>query len=105
MIRIEIHHFLHLDAGQLTGIEASLSNLTQLVTKGFATMSAELDRLTTEVTETATVIDSAIVLIGGLAQQIRDLQNDPAALSALADSLDAKQAELAAAVAAGTPTP
>lgn len=65
-------------------------------------MSAELDRLTTEVTETKTAVDSAITLIVGLAERIRELQNDPAALTALADELDAKQAELAAAVSANT---
>jgi hypothetical protein len=65
-------------------------------------MSAELERLTAEVTETKTAIDSAITLITGLAERIRQLQNDPVALTALADELDAKQAELAAAVAANT---
>lgn len=65
-------------------------------------MSAELDRLSQEVSENNSAIDSAIVLINGLAAQIRDLADDPAALSALADSLDAKANELAAAVAANT---
>jgi hypothetical protein len=57
------------------------------------------------VTEIGTTVDSAVTLITGLAQQIRDLQNDPVALAALANSLDAKANELAAAVAANTPTP
>lgn len=67
-------------------------------------MSAELDRLTTEVAETKTAAQSAITLIAGLAQQIRDLKTDPAALAALADSLDADQAEIAAAITANTPS-
>lgn len=67
-------------------------------------MSAELDRLTTEVTETSGAVDSALALIAGLADQIRALSTDPAALTALADSLDAQQAKIAAAVAAN-PTP
>lgn len=68
-------------------------------------MANELDRLTTEVSETETVVDSAIALITGIAQQLRDAvaQNNPAAITALADKLDAKQAELAAAVTANTP--
>lgn len=66
-------------------------------------MSAELDRVTAEVTETGTAIDSAIVLIEGLAAQIRDLADDPAALNALADELDSKSNALASAVAANTP--
>ena len=68
-------------------------------------MSAELDRLTTEVSETKTVVDSAIALLGQLAQLIRDAASDPAAINALADELDAKSNELAEAVAANTPTP
>jgi hypothetical protein len=68
-------------------------------------MAGELERLSTEVTEIGTVVDSAIGLINGLAQQIRDLATDPAALNALADSLDSKANELAAAVVANTPTP
>lgn len=68
-------------------------------------MAGELARLTTEVQEMAGVVDSAVALINGLAQQIRDLATDPAALNALADSLDSKAGELAAAVAANSPTP
>lgn len=62
-------------------------------------MSAELDRLTVEVAETATVIDSAIVLISGLRDALVAAGTDPVALAALADSLEAKQTALAAAVA------
>jgi len=68
-------------------------------------MAGELSRLQTEVAEMAGVVDSAIVLINGLAQQIRDLAQDPVALAAMADDLDAKAGALAAAVAANTPTP
>lgn len=66
-------------------------------------MSAELDRLTTEVSENSTVIASAIALLNSLAQIIRDNAQDPAKLGALADELDAKQRELADAVTANTP--
>lgn len=68
-------------------------------------MAGELARLQTEVEEIGGVVDSAITLIGGLAQQIRDLSGEPAALNALADDLDAKAALLAAAVVANSPTP
>jgi uncharacterized protein YigA (DUF484 family) len=61
-------------------------------------MSAALDRLTAEVAENRSSVDSAIALIAGLAQQIRDLSDDPAALNALADELDAQQADIAVAV-------
>lgn len=68
-------------------------------------MSEQLVRLQAEVEENTEVIGSAVTLIGGLAQQIRDLQDDPAALAALADQLDAQTASLAAAVAANTTQP
>lgn len=73
-------------------------------------MSASLDRLTREVTESRTAVDSALTLIEGLAQEIRDNLGDDAALEALADDLDAQQADLASAVTSNTaqeqpPTP
>ena len=67
-------------------------------------MSAQLDKLTQEVSETNTVIDSAIALLSSLSDQIRNLKDDPAKLEQLANDLDAKQTELANAVAANTPS-
>ncbi len=87
---------------------AALAAVLPLATWSTRKMSAELDRLTTEVAETRNVVDSAILLIKSLADQIRDNADDPAALNALADTLDAQQADLAEAVAANTmpsPTP
>lgn len=66
-------------------------------------MSAALDRLTLEVSENASAVDSAITLITNLAEQIRDALGDEDALNALADDLDAKSQALASAVAANTP--
>jgi len=68
-------------------------------------MSAELDALTAQVHANSSVVDSAVALIGGLADQIRALADDPVALRALADELQQKDAALAAAVAANTPAP
>lgn len=70
-------------------------------------MSPELQKLLDEATETVGAADSAVVLIGGLGQYIRDNANDPAALLAKADELDQAQARIKAAVDAnpvpGTP--
>ena len=66
-------------------------------------MSAFTDavaRLETEVEETRGAVDSATVLIQGLADYIRANSADPAALIAMSDKLDADQAAIAAAVAA-----
>lgn len=68
-------------------------------------MTAALDRLKTEVTESRSATDSVLALVAGLAQQIRDNINDEAALTALADDLDAQQTSIANAVTANTPTP
>lgn len=64
--------------------------------------SPELDRLGQEVSEISTVVDSAVTLLNGLGQFVRDHVNDPAALTAFADGLDSKAGELGAAVAANT---
>lgn len=64
---------------------------------------ADLTALATEVEENGDAIDSAVSLLGTLAQEIRDNATDPAALAALADELDAQTNALAAAVVANTP--
>lgn len=65
-------------------------------------MGQELDNLTTEVSETRGVLQSAKVLIEGFAQALKDAiaKNDPAALTALANDLDTNTNDLAAAIAA-----
>ncbi len=102
---MESHHqhiHLHLEPGP--GLDKLLHTF-QAILQEMRLMSAELDRLTTEVSENTTVIESAIALIEGLAQQIRDNATDPASLTALADSLDSESNKLGAAVAANTPQP
>ncbi len=74
----------------------------QINTKVDAIM-ADLTAVQTAVANEATVVDSAVALLGSLSQQIKDLANDPAALADLANSIDAQAAELAAAVTANTP--
>lgn len=63
----------------------------------------DLDRLTAAVANDKTVNDSAATLIAGLAEQLRGVAGDAAAVNALADALDAQSAALAAAVTANTP--
>lgn len=71
--------------------------------EGQTHMSKELDRLTTEVAEMKTVNTSAVNLLRRLATMIRENANNPAALTALADDLNASESDLAAAVAENTP--
>lgn len=64
---------------------------------------ADLDNITAEVNENTSVVQSAITLLGNLSALITSLKNDPAALQALANQLDANSQQLAAAVVANTP--
>ena len=66
-------------------------------------MAGEMKRLTDEVAETKTVMQSASTLLGKLSDLIRQNAGDPVALKALADDLDSEQAKLAAAITANTP--
>jgi peptidoglycan hydrolase CwlO-like protein len=79
-------------------LKTILNNITEALEK----MSAQLVALQNQVANNNKVVDSAIALIKGLADTIVALKDDPVALQALADSLQAKDAELAAAVAANT---
>jgi len=80
-----------------------LERILNLTWKEVKKMSQELDDLTVEVTEMGTVIDSAILLIQGLAARLEEIADDPAAIRALATELDTQADELAAAVAAVPP--
>jgi hypothetical protein len=64
---------------------------------------AAIDDLERQVADTKTVIDSAIVLINGIAARIEAAGVDPVKLAAITADLNAKDDELAAAVAANTP--
>lgn len=66
-------------------------------------MSDALTRLRGSVAALTNVSASAIALIGGLAQAIRDNAEDPAALNELADQIDADASGLAASVTENTP--
>ena len=74
----------------------------RLVQQGEKSM-AHLDRITAEVSEMKSAADSAVVLLDTIAAKLRELANDPAAIAALADELDASGSALAAAVVRNTP--
>lgn len=66
-------------------------------------MSAAMDNIAREVAETKTVVESAIVLINGIADRIREAGVDAEKLEALSSELDGTAKTLADAVAANTP--
>lgn len=67
------------------------------------TIMAALDDLTAQVAANSVAIDSAIVLINGIADRIAAAGVDPVALAALVTELRDKDAALATAVQANTP--
>ena len=93
-ISIHIHHY---------GTSQESLEILRRIDQRTLQLMTDLTRLTSEVTEIGTTVDSAVALLGQLAQLIRDNATDPAALNSLADSLDSKGNELAAAVVANTP--
>lgn len=68
-------------------------------------MAKTIDDVEADVIAQRTVIASTVTLLSGIAQQLRDAiaANNPARISALADSLEQNTNDLAAAVAANTP--
>lgn len=62
-----------------------------------------LEELETEVKENSDVIDSAVTLIKGLAQLVKDAGTDPVKLRNLVTLLDTKAKELAQVVVENTP--
>lgn len=102
----DIHVHVHIDSAteikaRLDHMAASLSGLHQRMD----TLMATLADVQTAVTNEDTVIDSAITLLNGLAQQIKDLTPNQAAIDALAADVTSKTAALAAALTANTTVP
>lgn len=66
-------------------------------------MSAEMDRLKASVKKNTDSADSFIAYAKGISGQIRANAEDPEALKALADEIDATNSEMADAMVANTP--
>lgn len=94
-----IHVYLHGDSDETINDILKIVLDNQLNIKK---MNTELEALSAEVAETKTVVKSAIVLIDGISQQIKDAGTDKVKLKELTDSLDADNAALAAKVAENT---
>lgn len=101
----EQHHHVHihldpnLERALLGGNREVLLALHELGKK----IMASLADIQTAVTAEDTVIDSAVTLLQGLAQKIKDLAPNQAAIDALAADVTAKTDALAKAVTDNTP--
>lgn len=87
----------------LRHIARELAEIKRLITTQGAQMTIEMDRLKQSVADSVTVEESAITLLGQLSDAIRAAAEDPAAIAALADQVDAEKANLANAITLNTP--
>lgn len=85
-------------AKQLDRMETLLRGINERT----KSMALDLSRIQAEVAENVSVTQSAVALIGQIAQQIRDNVDNQTALNALADQLDTDNQSLGAAVVANT---
>ncbi len=89
----------------MTALAAMLGFLTILAIVSYLkleNMMATLDDLKAQVIENSSVVNSAMVLIDGLAVRLQAVANDPAKLQALIDELKASDTALADAIAKNT---
>lgn len=95
--------------GQILFIVRGLNAQQAALNRQEEKIMAGMDDLRVEVEKVKSAEDSAVVLIGAIAQQLKDAlaANDPAAIQAVIDDLETHTQPLAAAVAANTtpPTP
>lgn len=101
-IRVDVYHHQTADPDLNSKLDSILTALAALRAKEDLLM-ADLTAIQTAVTNETTVEQSAIALLTSLSAQIASLKNDPAALQALADSINTSSTALAAAVTANTP--
>jgi hypothetical protein len=102
---VEFHVYYHPDAEMRKKLDAIVAGINTLL-QWRTTMSAAMDALIVQVTKNSEVEASAILLIQGIAQQLKDaIANgaDPIKLAELTTQLDNSAQALAAAVAANTP--
>lgn len=94
--------FLRLDPEskeQLDRIEAIITQQAERMNA----MALDLSRLSAEIAENNSAIQSAVTLLNQIAQELRDAAGNQDAVNALADQLDTQSNNLAAAVVANTP--
>jgi hypothetical protein len=96
LVGLLLDHFTEVQPKQVVSIKDTIT----LILERMVLMSQELLELTAQVEATKGAMQSAKVLIEGLAAKIIAAADDPAALKALADSLKTETDVLSAAVAA-----
>jgi len=93
---------------ELYAIHRKLDRLmffSQLILQEEFFMGIELDNLSAQVRANTDLEQSAILLITGIAQKLKDASQDPAKVTALAAELKSSATNLAAAIAENTDPP
>lgn len=103
-MKFDIHANIHLHDHRAAADDVAyiLNDLRGKVANLKESLMAILDPLTAEVAESKTIMESAVVLIEGIAAKLEAAKNDPVEIQRLADELNASSEPLAAAVAANT---
>ena len=96
-MKIDVHHYVHHDPAVTGRLESIITFMEEIM--------AALDDLRAEVARNTSLEQSAVTLIQGIAQQLKDAiaANDPAALTDLTNQLSASADALGAAITANTP--
>ena len=98
--QIEVEHGV---SKELAAIFTSMATSLNQIINQQETVMADLSELQQEVEQLTDVVQSGVTLINGLADEIRELEPNQAAIDALASSIDAAAQQLADAIAANTP--
>lgn len=104
LIHCQKTHCMAVDQVELLQRFDQIRNQLTRIEKGITEMSIITDRLTKDVEAQSTQIASMRVFVANLAQQIRDNVDDPPALAAVADNLEANTQTILDVINANTPT-
>jgi chromosome segregation ATPase len=108
MERLIMHELMHVLRRMERKLNALLRHARKnelMETEMAQDMEQAFKQMTDKVEKATTVMESAEELIQGLADEIRNNHDDPTAMLALADKLDAKTQELSQKITANTPNP
>lgn len=98
-MRIEVHHYHHVDPA----FEDKLNRILSVLVKQQELIMADLTKLTADVAAETTVDNAVQTLLTNLVAQIKAASGDQAALDALTTQMETNAAALSAAVTANTP--
>lgn len=96
------HHYFHIDK-DLADLAKTVVQAVLEQNKKLNKIMAALEDLQAKVETSATVTDSAVILLKGLKDALDKAGTDPAKLKALSDQLGTNTQELADAIKANTP--